>query len=85
MNINFVSYMILLLTLEINILLSSSGSLKASKIDFEKCGNSSKNNSKYNSLLEYKRNYINFIYIKYFIRSTINKAYYKISFQSKGI
>jgi hypothetical protein len=43
MNINFVSYMILLFTLEINILLSSSGSLKASKIDFEKCGNSSKN------------------------------------------
>ena len=41
--INFVSYIILLFTLEINILLSSSGSLKASKIDFEKWGNSSKN------------------------------------------
>jgi hypothetical protein len=78
MNINFVSYMILLLTLEINILLSSSGSLKASKIDFEKCGNSSKNNSKYNLLLEYKRDHMNFIYIKYFIRNTINKAYYEI-------
>ena len=41
--INFVSYIILLFTLEISILLSSNGSLKASKIDFEKCGNSSKN------------------------------------------
>ncbi len=35
--------MIFVFTLEIKILLSSKGSLNASKIDLEKCGNSSKN------------------------------------------
>ena len=45
--INLVSYMILVFTLEIKILLSSKGSLNASKIDLEKCGNSSKNKIRY--------------------------------------
>jgi hypothetical protein len=72
--------MTLLFTLEISILLSSKGSRNASKIDLEKCGSSSKNNSKYILLLDYKRNHMNFIYLKYFIRKTNNKAYYEILF-----
>jgi hypothetical protein len=43
MKINFVSYMTLLFTLEISILLSSKGSRNASKIDLEKYGSSDNN------------------------------------------
>ena len=47
-------------------------------ISIEEKPDNPKSNSKYNQLLEYKRNHMNFIYIKYFIRNTVNKAYYEI-------